>query len=112
MYMRKKSVPIALVILEIGLVGTGLSTLYKKNELTVNPLTYKAFYGFPLSWYGYSEQIVSLDGTMVYWYSAEFFLIDTAFWFAISFFVSFAAIKSANILRRTRTSKNLSVFNI
>ena len=106
--MRKKSVLIALVILAFGLVGTGLSTLYKQNEqiaITLMGFTQKVSYGFPLGWYGYSFAVTGIPRNdywglppLSYWFSLESLLLDVAFWFAISFFVSFVALKSARAL--------------
>jgi len=118
--MRNKSVLIILVILSIGLIGTGLSALYTQKGYTDFTLgmtiTLKTSYGFPLSWHGYSQTsgdvipvkpLPSFDN----WFSLESLLLDAALWFAISFFVTFATIKSVNMLHKTRTSKNLSVTN-
>jgi len=107
--MRKKSVLIALAILALGLIGTGLSTLYKQNEYIGEPpvVTFKESYGFPLGWQGYSFTETGIPynnyweiphSPRVYWFSLESLLLDAAFWFAISFFVSFTAIKSARAL--------------
>jgi len=111
--MRKKTVLVALAILAFGLIGLSISALYQQpNQLIINPLmTVKTSYGFPLSWHGYSEQIVSFDGKAIYWYSLQFLLIDIAFWFAISLFVCVATVKVADILQRIRASKNLSTIN-
>ncbi len=57
--MRKKPALIALVILALGLVGTGLSAFYMQNEysadITVSKFTVKISHGFPLGWYGHSD---------------------------------------------------------
>ena len=104
--MRKKSVLIALVILALGLVGASLSTLYEHDERFGSMLggTFKASYGFPLGWHGYSTNyggpplVYPSTWPVFYWFSLESFLLDTAFWVVISFFVSLAAIKSAQAL--------------
>jgi hypothetical protein len=113
--MRKKSALIALVILAFGLIGTALSTLYVQNEFLLHTVhfgdpsaeAWKFSYGFPLGWYGYSQQQVWSANPIpkFYWFSLGSLLLDAAFWVAISFFVSLAAIKSVNILRKTRASK-------
>jgi hypothetical protein len=113
--MRKRTFVIVLAILSLGLTGMALSSQYQQsNELiwTPFPTVIKASFGFPLSWHGYSEQIVGLDGTRIPWYSVEFLLIDTAFWFAISLFVCIATMKSVNLVQRTKVSKTPSVINI
>ena len=106
--MRKKTALIVVVILAFGLVGTGLSALYKQNEgivITLMGFTRKESYGFPLGWYGYSFAVTGIPHKgywglppLSYWFSLESLLLDVAFWFAVSFFVSFAAIKSARAL--------------
>jgi len=108
--MRKKSALIVLVILAFGLVGTGLSALYQRNEYIREPYydpkssgppigTIKVSCGFPLGWYGYSEVSAFWEfSTENYWFSLGSLLLDAAFWFAVSFFVSLAAIKSARAL--------------
>jgi hypothetical protein len=115
-YLRKKSVLIVLVILAIGLVGTGLSAFYMQNEYsadtTVTKFTDKISHGFPLGWYGHSDTWGGIPFSATYWFSLESLLLDAAFWVAISFFVSFGAIKSVNRLHKTRASKNLSVIKI
>jgi hypothetical protein len=112
--MRKRTLLVAMAILAFGLIGTTLSAMYQQpNELILKTLwTVKVSYGFPLSWYGYSEQIVSLDGKTIYWYSVESLLIDAAFWLAISFFLCVATLKLVNISQRTRASKNLPAINV
>jgi hypothetical protein len=101
--MRKKTVLIALVILALGLVGTGLSALYTRNEYIGEPpvVTFKKSYGFPLVWHGYSliyKGWIPYGFPSEYWFSLESLLLDAAFWFVISFFVSFVALKSARAL--------------
>jgi hypothetical protein len=109
--MRKKTVLIVVVILALGLIGTGLSTLYQRNEYIRDPHydpksmgpptgTIKVFYGFPLAWNGYSqiEFGFRISAPSTYWFSLAPLLLDAAFWFAISFFVSFITIKSARVL--------------
>jgi hypothetical protein len=115
--MRKKTVLIALIILALGLIGTGFSALYEQGEFIVTnfPMgTRKVSYGFPLMWYGYSYAVVMfpVSTPRLYWFSLESLLLDAAFWFAISFVVCIATMKSVNMLHRTRVSKNLSVINI
>lgn len=111
MKIRNKSVLFVLVILAIGLIGTGLSTLYtQKVDTGVHGLlgdVSKVSCGFPLGWYGYS--LISGDvlsthppSPSFYWFSLESFLLDAALWFAVSFFVTFATIKSVNMLHKTR----------
>jgi hypothetical protein len=77
--------------------------------------TFKVSYGFPLGWYGHSHtegSAIPVNGyPETYWFSLGSLLLDAAFWVAISFLVSFAAIKSVNTLYKTRASKNLSVIN-
>ena len=115
MQMRNKSVLIILVILASGLIGTGLSALYtqKGYTFTVMTSTLKVSYGFPLGWYGYSqtygEFITFIPPPRIYWFLLESFLLDFALYFAVSFFVTFATIKSVKMARKTRTSENLSV---
>ncbi len=105
--MEKKTVLIGLIILVLGLVGTGLSALYQRDEFVRDPRhnspsvgTIKVYYGFPLAWYGYAEGGIGFWGftRKVYWFSLGSFLLDTPFWFAVCLFVSFAAIKSARVL--------------
>lgn len=106
--MRNKSALIALVILALGLVGASLSTLYEHDEYSgLLGGTFKASYGFPLSWHGYStnygvpmfnNNLQPVSSPVFYWFSLEAFLLDVAFWFGISFFVSLVAIKVARAL--------------
>jgi hypothetical protein len=114
--MRKKTVLIALVILALGLVGTGLSALYWQQDGQITEktadkymFTFKVSYGFPVAWHGYSGTGFSwlnsywgapLGGYYpeIYWFSLGSLLLDAAFWFAISSFVSFVAIASARAL--------------
>jgi len=115
--MRKSNLLITLAILVFAFIGTGFSTLYTQNELTgftTRGPTFKVSYGFPLGWYGYSyiETMFRFYSPNIYWFSLGSLLLDTTFWFATSLFVSLAAIKSVNILHKTRASKNLSVINI
>jgi hypothetical protein len=114
--MRKKSILIVLLILAFGLIGIGLSTLYRQNESIVElPIfTFKESHGFPRGWYGYSwTKNMGNWGVppRVYWFSLESLLLDAGFWFAISFFVCLAAVKSATTVMKA-TSKILSVINI
>jgi len=116
--MKKRTVVVALAIIAIGFVGTGLSTLYKQHDyinFTGRQATYRESYGFPLGWYGYSQTVGGIPtafSPMIYWSSLGPLLLDVGFWIAISFLVSSAAIKSVNTLHKTRASKNLSVINI
>ena len=112
--MRKRTLLVALTILALGLIGTGLSALYERDEfiLTNFPMgTRKISYGFPLGWQGYSIVEVGIpDATPeIHWFSLGSLLLDAAFWFAISFFVYIAELKSVNMLHKKRASKNLSV---
>jgi len=116
--MRKRTLLIALAVIAIGVIGTGLSTLYRQNiitDFTGKQGVYKISYGFPLGWYGHSHTVGGIPlfpSSETYWFSLESLLLDTAFWVAISFSVSIATIKSVNILHKARASKNLSVINI
>ena len=121
--MRKRTLLVALAILEVGLIGTGFSTLYKQNEyvedITANRVMVKVSYGFPPGWYGYSNtrDIVFQKHTYfwdsgIHWFSSESLLLDAVFWFAISFFVCIATMKLVNMLHKKGASKNLSVINI
>lgn len=106
--MRKKTVLIVPVILALGLIGTILSTLYEKNEYLGqnSPFgVWKVSYGLPLAWRGYSYYIVTQgprSAPIANWFSLESLLLDGAFWFVISFFVSVAAMQLAKILLKTR----------
>jgi len=114
--MRNKSVLFVLVILAIGLIGTGLSSLYTQKGYTDTlgmTTTFKVSYGFPLGWYGYSQTYQGVLAQPIlpprtYWFSLESFLLDFALYFAVSFFVTLATIRSMSMLHKTRTSKNLS----
>jgi hypothetical protein len=116
--MRKRTLLIALAVIAIGLIGTGLSTLYRQNiitDFTGKQGVYKVSYGFPLGSYGHSHILGGIPifpSSETYWFSLGSLLLDAAFWIAISFFVSVATIKSVNILQKARASKNLSVINI
>ena len=119
MRLRKKSVLIVLVILALGLVGASLSALYEHDEeFGILNGTFKASYGFPVGWHGYSTNyggaiLLPPHTTPVfYWFSLEAFLLDAAFWIAISSFTCIAIIKSVNILHKVRASKNLSTINV
>jgi hypothetical protein len=117
-HLRKKNVLIALAIIAIGFVGTGLTTLYKQHEyidFTGRQATYKESYGFPLGWYGYSYIVGGvpiLSPIHVYWFSLLSLLLDAAFWVVISSIGCIAIIRSMNMLHKARASKNLSVINI
>jgi hypothetical protein len=114
--MRKKTALIVLVILALGLVGASLSALYEHDERfgTILGGTFKASYGFPLGWHGYSTTyggpirlFPSTPPPVDYWFSLESFLLDIAFWSAIS---SLAVI--ATMFYKTKAFKKLSVINI
>jgi hypothetical protein len=114
--MRTKSALIVLAVLALGLVGIGLSTLYTQNEYsasitgTIEKDVSKVSHGFPLGWYGYTQTYSwnkSYSGhwgpppfvaTKISWFSLESLLLDVSFWFAISFFASLTAIRSARTL--------------
>jgi hypothetical protein len=102
---------VALVILALGVIGTSLSTLYEQDEWLDRGAvtTFKVSYGFPVSWYGYSLTeggvIPVIPPPRAYWFSLGSFLLDAAFWFAISFFVSVATVKPVKILLRKIGSK-------
>ena len=116
--MRKKTVLIALAILALGLTGTGFSTLYRQSGYIGDPpvVTFKVSLGFPLGWYGHSHtegSAIPVNGyPETYWFSLGSFLLDATFWVATSSFVCIAAMKSVNLLRKTRASKNLSATSI
>jgi hypothetical protein len=115
---------VAVAILALGVIGTGLSTLYEQNESMYQSasITFKVSYGFPLAWHGYSQNY-SLHPTgqphwgdfnpppPIYWLSLGSLLLDAAFWFAISFFVCLTLFKSAITVRKA-APKILSVVNI
>ena len=123
---KRTAILIALAILILGLVGTGLSTLYEQNEqvyLGTNfPLgLWKISHGngFPLWWYGYSFTFIMGNQEpfgpvpappMVYWFSLESLVLDAAFWFAISFFVCVASTKSVEIILKTTASKVVATY--
>jgi len=118
--MKKRTLLIALAVIALGLIGTGLSALYEQNEFIVTnfPMgTTKFSYGFPLGWQGYSIVEVGFpvpDGIIpeIHWFSLESFLLDAAFWVAISSVGCIAIVKSMNMLHKARTSKKLSVKQI
>jgi disulfide bond formation protein DsbB len=115
--MRQKTALMIVIILGFGLIGTGFSAFYEQNELVgegSDMHILKTTYGFPMRWYGYSQQQAFSANPIpkFYWFSLESLVLDTAFWVVISFFACFAIMKSVNTLRKTRTSKNLSVINI
>jgi hypothetical protein len=127
MYMRKRALLIALAVIGLGLIGTGLSTLYQQQDWQTTEITndkhmetFKEYHGFPLSWYGYTQTRIwylshwnpPYIPPKVYWFSLPSFLLDTAFWIAISSIGCIAIIKSMNVLHKARASKNLSVINI
>jgi hypothetical protein len=108
---RTAAILVAVVILGLGIIGTGLSTLYEQNEWLIlgQVATIKVSYGFPVSWYGYSFReggaTPIYPPPRAYWFSLGSFLLDAAFWFAISFFVSIASVKPVKILLRKIGSK-------
>jgi hypothetical protein len=113
--MRTRTLLIVLATLTFTVIGTILSSLH--TEIYQNFVIYRVSYGFPMGWYGYQigggfAQPILPALTETYWFSLESFLLDIAFWFAISSLVVIATIKSVNMLRKTRTSKKLSVINI
>jgi hypothetical protein len=118
--MRKKSALIALAILALSLIGTSLSALYQQQDEQTTEITadehmstFKVSHGLPVGWYGYtqtrwwstSHTNIPYNPPEIYWFSLESLLLDAAFWFAISFFVCIATMKSVNKLRKTRASK-------
>ena len=112
--MRKRLLLIALVILTLGVIGTGLSTLYERNEWITSQdqglATFKLSYGFPMGWHGYSQSYSLYVPPLIYppktyWFSLGSLLLDAAFWFAISFFMCVVAVKLESILRKTAASK-------
>jgi hypothetical protein len=109
--MRNRTLLVALAILALGLIGTGLSALYERQEFIVTnfPMgTSEVSYGFPLGWHGYSFRWTGIPWgipPLIYWFSLESLLLDAAFWVAISFFGSLAAIKSARALNLMATSR-------
>jgi len=112
--MRTRILLIALAVLAVGLIGTSLSSLCEnQNEMIeVRPFApnHWVSFGFPVSWYGYREQTYpELDGARFYWFSLGSFLVNTAFWIAISTLGYFVVAISINMLHKARASKNLSV---
>jgi len=116
--MRKRLLLIALMILALGLIGTGLSTLYENDEPIESQqpfpsAAFKVSYGIPLAWHGYS---VAYTGWIPwgflseYWFSLEYLLLDAAFWFAISFLVCVATLKSVSVLLKTIASKTVVTY--
>lgn len=130
--MRKKTALSILVIVAFGLGGTILSLSYQKEDSIITPIppwvtsgpyvvlyaqnqTYILSCGFPLSWYGYwtietwynTHWNIPAIPTKHYWFSSGSFLLDSAFWLAISSFVSLSAIKSAQALNLARKRENL-----
>jgi len=118
--MRKRTLLIALAAIALGLIGTGLSTLYTQKEYFGEPptVTVKESYGFPLGWQGYSWKVIGIPiflpvpTSKVYWLSLGPLLLDAAFWIAISSIGYLAIIKSMNMVHKARASKDLSVINI
>ena len=109
---------ISVITLALGVIGTGLSTLLERNERIESSVIFKASYGFPLAWHGYSQNY-SLQSAgwgpyippKIYWLSLGSLLLDAVFWFAISFFVCLAVVKSTTTVRKA-ASKILSVIDI
>lgn len=117
--MRKRTILVALAVIAVGLIATGVSTLYERREFIgdYNPAgagMSEFSYGFPLGWYGYSQAvgIIFSFSPKLYWFWIEPFLLDAAFWIAISAIGCLVIIKSMNMLHKTRASKNLSVINV
>jgi hypothetical protein len=116
--MRKRTLLVALAILALGLIGTGISTLYRRNiitDFTGKQAVYKVSYGFPLGWYGHLHILGGIPiflSSETYWFSLESLLLDAAFWITISSIGCLAIIKSMNMLHKARASENLSVINI
>jgi hypothetical protein len=124
--MRKRLLLIALAIIALGLIGTSLSTLYERSgaeflgtNFPYGPWKTSYGYGFPISWYGYSFISIVVGQARlgpvaappnVYWFSLVSLLLDVAFWFGISFFVSVAAMKSVNILLKRTASKSIATY--
>lgn len=118
MEMRERTLLIVLMVLALGLVETGLSSLYTQS--TIDKLggtiyIIRVSCGFPFIWYGY-ETIHQLhmfpqESLPEYWYSLELLLIDAAFWIAISSIACFVAIRAMNMSHKRKSSK-LSVINI
>jgi hypothetical protein len=112
--MRKTAL-IVLVILALGLIGASLSALYEHDERFGTMLggTFKASYGFPFGWHGYSDGygplrvFPSTPPPVDYWFSLESFLLDIAFWSAISSLAVFTT-----MFHKTKTFKKLSAINI
>ena len=75
--MRIRPFLIVLSIFALGIIATLISGFYEQN--LSKPGLSKIVYGFPLSWHGHSW-IVYPGMPTVYWFSLEFFLLDTAFW--------------------------------
>jgi hypothetical protein len=108
--VRRKNALIVLVILAFGLIGTGLSAFREQSEfISVGSGlgTWQVAYGFPLGWYGYSEPhlMVVMTPNKIYWFSSESFLLDTAFWLAISSSAFIVAIQLEKMLRKTKAPK-------
>jgi len=114
--MRKRMLLVALAIIGLGMIATGLSTLYRyrgySGELPV--VTFTESRGFPMGWYGYS-QIVEMMPTLhpqVYWYSVGSLLLDAVFWIAISSIGYVAIVKSISMVHKKGATNNLSVINV
>ncbi len=107
-----------MAVIALGLIGTRLSTLYRHDEFigdkTERIGTSEVSYGFPFGWHGYSriEFGLRVRSPPIYWFLLASLLLDVVFWFATSSVGCIAVIKSMNVLRKTRTSKNMSVINI
>lgn len=130
--MRKKdTVSLALIILSLSLIATGLSRVYwQENEqyVYIGSSTEEEIdtvsTGFPFTYYGYTDTsawiwgntsyphwIVISKPTRTYWFSLMPFLADIAFWSAISFVAGIIAMKSIIASKKRRASKNLSVID-
>jgi hypothetical protein len=111
--MKKRSFVIVLIILAFAVIGTVLSTLYTSEyrDFVVHNISY----GLPISWHGH--ELVggpAYPGFVheFYWFSLESFLLDIAFWFAISSLVVIATMKSVKMFHKRRASEKLSVINL
>jgi len=109
--MRKTAL-IVLAILALGLVGASLSALCEYDERTGTlGGTFKASYVFPLGWHGYSTNyggpLLRPRPHLDYWFSLESFLLDIAFWSAITSFAVFCT-----MFYKTRAFKKLSIIKI
>jgi hypothetical protein len=115
--MRKGLFLTALAIILLGLVGTSLSTYYEQVEFIPSQNqpwgAVKVSYGFPLLWHGYSGLLSPLPGAIgnrEYWLSLESLVLDSLFWFAISFCVCISTMISVKILLKTTASKTVVTY--